>query len=67
MKLLGDNDGINALKEMKEQKPDFLKFLLNEMRTNTDYTAFFKSADGSKKFKAVYDPKTGEINIQVQQ
>ena len=63
MKLAGDADGINALKELKEKNPDFLKFILNEMKTNTDLTAVFKSHDGSSKFKIVYDPKTGEINI----
>jgi hypothetical protein len=64
MKLTGDQGGIEALKELKEKNSGYLKFVLNEMRTNTDLCATFKSHDGARKYKATYDPHTGDVNIQ---
>ena len=62
MKFTGDPDGIAALKRMKEGRLEYLKYLLQEARTNFDHTAEFKDED--KKYKIVFDTQTGELNVQ---
>lgn len=62
MKFTGDEDGIAALKRMKEGRLEYLKYLLQEARTNFDHTAEFKDQD--KKFKIVFDSQKGELNVQ---
>jgi len=63
MKMNGDPQGIEELKAMSRTKMDYVKYLVTEAKTNFDHTAHFKSQDG-KKFKLIYDPQSGEFNIE---
>jgi len=62
MKFTGDPDGITALKDMKETRLDYLKYLVTEARTNFDRTASFTHND--VKYKMVFDPQTGDLDVQ---
>jgi len=62
MKFTGDPDGIVALKQMKESRLEYLKYLLTEARTNFDRTATFTHEDVS--YKIVFDPQTGDLEVQ---
>lgn len=48
MKLVGDPDGVTALKELVGEHRDYLKFLITEAQSNTDHVAPFKAPDGTK-------------------
>jgi hypothetical protein len=61
MKFTGDPEGIAALKKMKETRMEYLKYLLQEARTNFDRTATFK--ENEKTFKIVFDPQTGDLDV----
>lgn len=63
MKMNGDPQGIEELKELSKTKMDYVKYLITEAKTNFDHTAHFKCQDG-KKFKLIYDPQNGEFAIQ---
>ena len=63
MKLEGDPEAIEALKALKEERPDFLKFLLSEVRTNTTRSASFKTADGVE-YIVKFLPATGNIQVE---
>ncbi len=62
MKFTGDSEGIEALKEMKESRIEYLKYLLTEARTNFDKTAVFKHNE--IKYKIVFDPQSGDLDVQ---
>ncbi len=62
MKFTGDPDGIEALKRMREERKDYLKYLVTEVRTNFDHTTSFKDKDVS--YKIVMDPQTGTLDVQ---
>jgi hypothetical protein len=64
MKFTGDPDGIAALKKMKESRVEYLKYLLQEARTNLDHSTTFK--ENEVKFKILFDPKTGDLDVQKQ-
>jgi hypothetical protein len=64
MELLGDAGGIEALKSIKEKNRDYLKFLLGEIRTNTDLKTVFKAEDG-KQYSVQLDPKSGNLTVAV--
>lgn len=63
MKLSGDPEGIEELKRMQQERKDYLKYLITEAKTNTDFSTTFKSADGTKKYKLSYDRKSGELTV----
>lgn len=64
MKLSGDQEGIEELKEMMKTKMDYLKYLVTEAKTNFDNSAHFKSKDGTRKYKLVFQPQTGEFKVE---
>lgn len=63
MKLVGDPDGIAALKELSQQSRDYLKFLISEAQSNTNHTADFTGPDGGK-WHLVVKPGTGELEVK---
>jgi hypothetical protein len=65
MKLNGDPQGIEVLKELSRTKMDWVKYVITEAKTNFDHTSHFKSESG-KKYKLIYDPQNGEFNIEVE-
>lgn len=62
MELTGDAEGLAALKALHQQDKSYLKFLIGEARSNTDFTAPFTAPDG-KKWKLVFDPRTGALTV----
>lgn len=63
MRLVGDPDGIAALKTLVAQHREYIKFLLAEAGTNTDHAASFRGPDGSL-WQIVHRPLTGEIEVR---
>jgi hypothetical protein len=66
MKLVGDPQGIEELKffKDKEDKKEYLKLILNEAKTNTDYTARFKDRGNQVSYVLIYDPATGDFRVE---
>ena len=62
MKFTGDADGIAALKRIKDERVEYLKYLLQEARTNFGYTTTFK--DQNVKYKIVFYPQTQTLEVQ---
>ncbi len=65
MKLSGDPKGVEELRLFKEKDADYLKFILNEAKTNTDLTTTFKSRDGQQKYRLTFHPQTDEFTVSV--
>lgn len=63
VELTGDPDGIAALKAIHTKNRDYLKFLLGEIRSNTDLRAAFKGEDGSQ-WQITLDPKSNNLAIE---
>jgi hypothetical protein len=63
MRLVGDEQGIAALKEMVAHHRDYLRFLLVEAGSNTDHAALFRDAEGVR-WQLVHRPVTGELEIR---
>jgi hypothetical protein len=66
MKLVGDPQGIEELKFFKEneEKIEYLKLILNEAKTNTDFKTRFKDREGKNHYILAYDPTTGDFSVQ---
>jgi hypothetical protein len=66
MKLVGDPQGIEELKFFKEneEKIEYLKLILNEAKTNTDFKTRFKDRAGKNHYILAYDPTTGDFSVQ---
>ena len=63
MRLVGDPDGIAALKELVAHHREYLKFLLAEAASNTDHAASFRGPDGTT-WRLVHRPLTDEIEVR---
>jgi hypothetical protein len=63
MKMNGDPQGIEVLKELSKTKMDWVKYVITESKTNFDHTSHFKGPSGDK-YKLIYDPQNGEFNIE---
>lgn len=61
-KVIGDPEGVAALKEMAKEHRDYLKFLVTEAQTNLDHNATFTAAD--KKWILHLDLATGQISVK---
>jgi len=63
MKLVGDDQGIEALKAIRQQRPDYLKFLITEARSSTlQFVEFF--SDDKRKFLLKFRARTGELVVE---
>ena len=65
MKLSGDPKGLEELRLFKENDADYLKFILNEAKTNTDLNTTFKSRDGQQKYRLTFHPLMDEFTVSV--
>ena len=63
MKLVGDPDGIAALKKLVGEHRDYLKFLITEAGSNTNHTARFQAEDGTH-WDLVVHPETGDLEVK---
>ena len=66
MKLNGDPEGIEELKFFhgSDEKKDYLKMILNEAKTNTNFKAEFKDRNNDKKYILIFDPGSGDFNVE---
>lgn len=64
MNLTGDQKGIEDLREIKEKKVDYLKFLITSAKTNFDRMVKFTSVDGERNYHLIFDPVKGEFRIE---
>lgn len=64
MKLTGDPRGLEDLREIKEKKVEYLKFLITSAKTNFDRKMEFKSIDNQRGYFLVYDPITLEFRVE---
>jgi hypothetical protein len=63
MHISGLEQGVTALKALAEKDREYLKFLINEARSNTDLRTTFKGPDGTH-FVLKIDPKSGDLVIE---
>jgi len=63
MQLVGDPEGIAALKQLVADHREYLKFLLAEAGSNTDHAAGFRGPDGAR-WQLVHRPLTGELEVR---
>jgi hypothetical protein len=65
MKLVGDPQGIEELKFFKENedKKEYLKMILNEAKTNTDYKTRFRDRNSQAHYILTYDPASGDFRV----
>lgn len=63
MELVGDADGLLELKRMREERKDFLKFLITEAKTSFSRQAEFKGKDG-RRWVMKYDGANDRMDVQ---
>ncbi|MFH2005028.1 MAG: hypothetical protein ABI333_00445 [bacterium] len=63
MKLVGDTEGLAALKEIREKRPEYLKFLITEARSSTLQFVDFYAEDG-RKFLLKWRSRTAELIVE---
>ena len=63
MALNGDPQGIAALKAMHEKNKGFVKAVLEDARSTTDNTSYFRGDDGLR-YKVTLDPTSGDLTIE---
>lgn len=63
MKLTGDEKGIDALKVIRQTRPDYLKFLITEARSSTLRFVEFLS-DDEQKYLLKFRARTGELIVE---
>ena len=63
MKLVGDTEGLAALKEIREKRPEYLKFLITEACTSTLQFMDFYAEDG-RKFLLKWRNRTAELILE---
>ena len=66
MKLVGDPQGIEELKFFKdsEDKKEYLKMILNEAKTNTDFKTRFKDRNNLTHYILTFNPATGDFHVE---
>lgn len=63
MQVVGDPDGVAALKAMAAEHRDYLKFLLNEVKSATGHVTSFRAADGAR-WEVVLHLDSGDIEVR---
>ncbi len=63
MELVGDADGLLELKHMREERKDFLKFLITEAKTSFTRQAEFKGRDG-RRWVMKFDGAKDQMEVQ---
>jgi hypothetical protein len=61
--VVGDPEGVAALKAMAAEHRDYLKFLLNEAKSATGHAASFRAADGTR-WEVVLRPESGDLEVR---
>jgi hypothetical protein len=63
MKLIGDPDGIVALKALVAEHRDYMKFLITEAQSNTNHAAVFKAQDGAH-WELFLHVESGDLEVR---
>ena len=63
MELVGHPEGLAELKIIREERKDFLKFLITEAKTSFSRQAEFKGKDG-RRWVMKYDGANDRIEVQ---
>lgn len=63
MKIVGDEQGITVLKAIREERPEYLKFLITEARTSTLQFVEFASPEGTK-YLLQWRSRTAELVVK---
>ena len=63
MKIVGDETGIEVLKGIRQERPEYLKFLITEATTSTLQFVEFTSPEG-KKYLLQWRSRTGELIVK---
>jgi len=63
MKVIGDHNGIEALRQLVADHREYLKFLVAEAGSNTDHRAPFRGPDGVL-WHLVHHPLSGELEVR---
>jgi hypothetical protein len=63
MHVVGDPEGVTALKALATTHREYLKFLLNEAQTSSNHAAVFKTDDGTR-WEVVFHPESGDVEVR---
>ncbi len=63
MQVVGDVEGVAALKALAAEHRDYLKFLITEAQSSTDHTATFKAADETR-WQVKFHPESGNLEVR---
>ena len=63
MHLVGHLEGLQELRKFKEERKDFLRFLITEAKTSFSRSSVFKGADG-RHWKLSFDAQRDELEVQ---
>jgi hypothetical protein len=64
MELTGDPTGLDELKKIREQRKDFLRFLITEAKTSFRRYAIFNGSDG-RRWKLSFIGQRDELEVQL--
>ncbi len=64
MNLVGNLEGLQELKLLKEERKDFLRFLITEAKTSLSRSSVFKGVDG-RQWKICYHVQKDELEVQI--
>ncbi len=62
MNLTGDPQGLEELRKIKEERKDFLRFLITEAKTSFSRSATFKGSDG-RVWKLSFDGQKDALHV----
>jgi len=63
MNLVGDADGLEELKKIRDERKDFLRFLITEAKTSFSRAAQFKGTDG-RMWSLHFDGQRNELRVE---
>jgi hypothetical protein len=63
MNLVGNPEGVLELKKIREERKEYLKFLITEAKTSFSRSATFKGSDG-RTWKITFDGQKDEMSVE---
>jgi hypothetical protein len=63
MHVIGDPDGVAALKALAGEHRDYLKFLITEAQSSTTHSASFKGPDETR-WEVKFHPESGDLEVR---